>query len=313
MQALSQMIVGRPIFVVSAIFLALAAALMGVLPHYVAALLAVAAVMAFLVWEVVVSRRQLIQEHAAHMAKSAYLANMSHELRTPLNAIIGYSEMIRDEMVGPLGTPKYGEFAGDIHASGTHLLELINDVLELSRIEAGRLELHERSIHLAPVLVSCQRLLGDQARRAGLQLDIHSASDLPEIFCDATKIKQVVLNLMTNAVKFTPDGGKVSVRAYRKGGAVGITVTDTGIGIPANEISRVLTPFLQAAHTHLMSDQGTGLGLPLAKKLIELHGGTLALDSKPGEGTRVTVLFPAERCRPAAARAESFRAVSVGA
>ncbi|MBC7953674.1 MAG: HAMP domain-containing histidine kinase [Rhodospirillaceae bacterium] len=261
------------------------------------ALFAVAAVIiAFLVWKLVVSRRELIQEHAAHVAKSAYLANMSHELRTPLNAIIGYSEMIKGEMMGPLGNPKYAEFAGDIHASGTHLLDLINDVLELSRIEAGRLELNERTIEMAPVLVSCHRLLQDQARRAGLTVDIHSGPDLPEILCDATKIKQVVLNLMTNAIKFTPRGGKVSVHAYRRDGAVAITVSDTGVGIPAHEIPRVLTPFLQAAHTHVMSDQGTGLGLPLAKKLMELHGGALTLDSTPGAGTRVTVTFPAERC-----------------
>lgn len=261
------------------------------------ALFAVAAVIiAFLVCRLVVSRRQLIQEHAAHVAKNAYLANMSHELRTPLNAIIGYSEMIKDEMMGPVGSPKYAEFAGDIYASGTHLLDLINDVLELSRIEAGRLELNEKTIQLMPVLVSCHRLLQDQARRAGLTVDIHGGRDLPDVLCDPTKVKQVVLNLMTNAIKFTPHGGKVTVHAHGRDGAVAITVTDTGVGIPAHEIPRVLTPFLQAAHTHVMSDEGTGLGLPLAKKLMELHGGALILNSIPGVGTRVTVTFPAARC-----------------
>ncbi|MEW5727420.1 MAG: HAMP domain-containing sensor histidine kinase, partial [Pseudomonadota bacterium] len=198
---------------------------------------------ALMVWEVARSHRRLVQEHAAHMAKSAYLANMSHELRTPLNAIIGFSEVIREEMLGPLGHPKYAEYAGDIHASASHLLDLINDVLELSRIEAGRLVLHETVTDLVTVLVSCHRLLREQARRSGVALDLEAPVGLPPVLCDATKVKQVALNLISNAVKFTPRGGRVAVTASVRDGGVVLRVTDTGIGIAPDEIPKVLTPF----------------------------------------------------------------------
>ncbi|CAA7613575.1 HAMP domain-containing sensor histidine kinase [Magnetospirillum sp. UT-4] len=253
------------------------------------------AIIAVLVWELVRSRRKLVQEHAAHMAKSAYLANFSHELRTPLNAILGFSEILKGEMMGPMGTRRYVEYSGDIHYSARHLLDLIDDVLELSRLEAGRLELHEDTHDLGPILLSCQRLLGERARRAGVALDLDTGTPVA-VLCDRTKVKQVMLNLLTNAVKFTPRGGTVSVRVRREGGAVAIDVADTGIGIPVHEIPRVMTPFLQAAHTHVLTDEGTGLGLPLAKRLMELHGGGLHLTSEVGVGTTVTVTFPSGRC-----------------
>lgn len=265
-------------------------------PTHGAALVAATIVFGALVLELERSRRRLAEEHAAHLAKNAYLANMSHELRTPLNAIIGFSEVIRDEMLGPIGTSKYGEFAADIHIAGSHLLDLINDVLELSRIEAGRLVLQESDTELHPLLVSCHRLMAERARRAGVILDMEVGNDLPMLCCDAVKLKQVLLNLLTNAIKFTPRGGTVTLSTACCHGALTITVADSGVGIAAKDIPRVLTPFVQAAHTRTLSDEGSGLGLPLAKRLMELHGGTLSLESRLGHGTRVTVTVPPQRC-----------------
>ncbi|MGE5478738.1 MAG: sensor histidine kinase [Bacteroidales bacterium] len=279
---------------------AFAAAYLEVVPTGLAIVLAVVPLLGFLLWELTSSHRALVQEHAAHVAKGAYLADMSHELRTPLNAIIGFSELIRDEVMGPCGNAKYREFAHDIHEASTHLLHLINDVLELSKIEAGRLELNECDTDIRTVAHSCQRLLQEQVRRAGLQLTVEVAPDLPEIYCDGVKLKQVLLNLLGNAIKFTHRGGCISLRACRSDGAVAISVSDNGVGIPAAEIAKVLTPFAQAAHTRLMTNDGTGLGLPLSKRLMELHGGTLRLQSDVGVGTCVTITFPAERCQRAA-------------
>jgi two-component system cell cycle sensor histidine kinase PleC len=297
MERLSRVEAGRAALFACSIPLAIAAALLDLLPSPVAVVLGIAPLMGFLIWELSSSRRALIQEHAAHMSKSTYLADMSHELRTPLNAIIGFSELIRDEVLGPCDNAKYREFAHDIHEASTHLLHLINDVLELSKIEAGRLELNEDEADLKVLLVSCQRLLQEQARRAGLQLTMDIAPDLAEVYCDPLKIKQVVLNLMSNAIKFTHRGGCVWVHAYRTDGKVAISISDNGVGIPANEITRALTPFAQAAHTRLLTKEGTGLGLPLSKRLMELHGGQLELQSDVGIGTRVTLTFPSERCR----------------
>ncbi|HLO78542.1 MAG TPA: HAMP domain-containing sensor histidine kinase [Magnetospirillum sp.] len=266
------------------------------LPAHVALVLAIGPVVGLLLWELSTSRRELVQEHAAHMSTRSCLADMSHELRTPLNAILGFSEMIKDEVLGPCGNDKYREFAADIHQASSHLLHLINDVLDLSKIEAGRLELNESETDLRNLLQSCQRLMQEQARRGGVLLTLDVAPGLHEIWCDPLKVKQVVLNLMSNAIKFTHRGGCVWVRAYHGGGSVNLSVSDNGVGIPANEIAKVLTPFAQAAHTRLINNEGTGLGLPLAKRLMELHGGRLELSSDVGVGTRVTVTFPPERC-----------------
>ncbi len=288
----------------TAVVLAFALAL-GALPPLQGMALAVGGgVCAVLGWELRVSRRRLMEEHAAHVAKSMYLANMSHELRTPLNAIIGFAELMRIEALGPIGSPKYTEYLGDIHESASHLLDLINDVLELSRIEAGRLELHEAPADIAAVLASCHRLLRERARRAGVDLRVDADPGLPEVSCDAGKVQQIVLNLATNAVKFTPRGGRVAVTARLVGGGLEVAVADTGIGIARKDIPRVLTPFVQAANSRALSAEGTGLGLPLAKRLAELHGGVLSLDSELGRGTRVTVLLPASRCLAAASHPE---------
>ncbi len=270
----------------------------GALPPLQGCALAVgAAVCAVLGWELRLSRRRLMEEHAAHLAKSMYLANMSHELRTPLNAIIGFSELMRHEMLGPLGSPKYTEYLGDIHESASHLLDLINDVLEMSRIESGQLVLHEAPADVVALLASCHRLLRERARRAGVDLRIETADHLPDLWCDVAKLRQIMLNLTANAVKFTPRGGRVVISARLAGGGVELAVADTGIGIARKDIPRVLTPFVQAANTRALSaEEGTGLGLPLAKRLAELHGGTLVLDSELGRGTRVAVTLPASRC-----------------
>jgi signal transduction histidine kinase len=289
----------------TAVVLAFALAF-GALPPLQAIALAVGgAVCAVLGWELRLSRRRLMEEHAAHVAKSMYLANMSHELRTPLNAIIGFSELMRCELMGPVGNPKYGEYLGDIHESASHLLDLINDVLEMSRIEAGRLVLHEAPVDITAVLVSCHRLLRERARRAGVELRVEIDADLPEVMCDPAKIRQIILNLATNAVKFTPRGGRVVMTAGLAAGALELAVADTGIGIARKDIPRVMTPFVQAANSRVLSSEGAGLGLPLAKRLTELHGGTLALASELGRGTRVAVTLPPSRCltvRPAPAQ-----------
>ena len=263
-----------------------------------AALLAVTAACAALGWELWQSRRRLMAEHAAHLAKSLYLANMSHELRTPLNAIIGFADLMRLELAGPLGSPKYAEYLGDIHETATHLLDLINDVLDLSRIEAGRLELNEAAVNVAAALACCNRLLRERARQAGVGLRFDAAPGLPDLHCDGAKLRQILLNLVTNAVKFTPRGGRVLVTARLTGGGMELAVADTGTGIAAKDIPRVLTPFVRAASACAAQAEGSGLGLPLAKRLVELHGGRLTLDSEPGKGTRVTVVLPPTRILP---------------
>jgi signal transduction histidine kinase len=240
----------------------------------------------------VLSRRKLVEEHAAHLAKSMYLANMSHELRTPLNAIIGFSEMMTSPGLIRVDRAKCSEFAADIHGAAGHLLDLINDILDMSRIEAGRLDLHPTPTDLEALLASCQRMLGERARQSGIDFQVRIETGLPMLVCDTAKLKQIVLNLAGNAIKFTRPGGHVAVEARMELGTLRLVVADNGIGIAREDIPRVLTPFLQAAHSHLGSVEGSGLGLPLSKRLVELHGGSLALESEPGRGTRVTVTLP---------------------
>jgi signal transduction histidine kinase len=241
----------------------------------------------------------------ANRAKSEFLAHMSHELRTPLNAINGFSEIIKDEMFGPVA-PRYRDYAADIYRSGMHLTALINDVLDLSKIEAGKLEIDEELIEPAAIVESCLRLMRDRAHKASLRLHTDLPHDLPRLRADERLVKQVLLNLLTNAIKFTPEGGRVivAVRAAENG-ALAFAVHDTGIGIAAEDIPRVLEPYGQVATARNRNPDGTGLGLPLVKKMIELHAGTLALDSTPGVGTIATVTFPRERViaadRPSAA------------
>ncbi len=232
----------------------------------------------------------------ANRAKSELLANMSHELRTPLNAVIGFSEMMRDEMLGPLGHSRYRDYAADIHYSGALLLDLINDILDLSKAEAGRLELVDEAFDLDECARGSAKLMRERAARAGVALDHRRLAPLPPVIADRRRVQQILLNLLSNAIKFTPAGGSVVVFTTRspQGGAR-LVVEDTGIGIAAEDIPRVLEPFGQAAAITHRHREGTGLGLPIVRKLAHAHGGDMALVSTPGLGTTVTVDLPCYR------------------
>ncbi len=240
------------------------------------------------------------QAELANRTKSEFLANMSHELRTPLNAIIGFSEIVAGELFGPIGATRYVEYARDIHTSGIHLLAIISDILDLSKIEAGRRELSESPVDLYEAAESSLRLVRGRAESGGIRLvnGIAQAA-MPRVLADERAVKQILLNLLSNAVKFTPDGGRVAVGAeLRRDGSLAVSVDDTGIGIAPENIPRALAPFSQVDSSLTRRYEGTGLGLPLVKSLIELHGGTLQLESEEGKGSLVTVVFPAARVLP---------------
>jgi signal transduction histidine kinase len=231
----------------------------------------------------------------ANRAKSEFLASMSHELRTPLNAIIGFSEMMGAEMFGGLGSDRYRDYINDIHASGVHLLALINDLLDLSKAEADKLELTETYVDVAATVTHSLRMMSSRAGSAGVEMTSDLPKDLPLLWADERRLTQIILNLLTNAVKFTPRGGQAWIGVEWKPRGLAIIVGDTGIGIAPEDIARVVIPFVQVGDLYCRPQEGSGLGLPLSKRLVELHGGTLALDSAPGRGTTVTVLFPADR------------------
>lgn len=239
-----------------------------------------------------------VRAEAANKAKSEFLANMSHELRTPLNAVNGFSEIMIAEMYGPLGDARYKEYAQDIHNSGQHLLALINDILDMSKIEAGKMNLKFEPMSLEDVTEDAVRLIRNRADAAGLDLQVDFPF-LPEIEADYRAVKQVLLNLLSNAVKFTPRGGRVTVRAEVRKDAFGervrVSVQDTGIGISKEDLSRLAQPFEQVESQHSKTTQGTGLGLALTKSLIELHEGALEMESTPGEGTTVSFTLPLRR------------------
>ncbi|MDJ0948598.1 MAG: PAS-domain containing protein [Alphaproteobacteria bacterium] len=236
------------------------------------------------------------QAELASRAKSEFLANMSHELRTPLNAIIGFSEIMRDRLLGPLGAPQYHDYVAGIHESGSHLLSLINDILDISKIEAGKLELEEGPIDVEQLVCSALTLVQARADDAGLSIEIELDDELPQLRADLRAMKQILLNLLTNAVKFTPAGGRIAIRAKTAAdGRPMLSVADTGIGIASNDLRKALAPFGQIDGPYARNHQGTGLGLPLAKSLAELHGGSLEIESQPGLGTTVRVYLPAER------------------
>jgi two-component system, cell cycle sensor histidine kinase PleC len=237
----------------------------------------------------------MTRAEAANQAKSEFLANMSHELRTPLNAINGFSEIMAGEMFGPLGDPKYKGYAADILKSGQHLLSLINDVLDMAKIEAGKLTLHYETVSLKEVVDDAARLMRGRIEEARLNLLV-DASDLPEIEADYRGLKQVLLNLISNAVKFTPEGGHIVVAVSREDDErLRVAVTDTGIGIAPEDLNRLARPFEQVEGQHSKTTQGTGLGLALTKSLIELHGGALSIESEPGRGTTVSFDLPIRR------------------
>ncbi len=242
------------------------------------------------------------QADLANRAKSEFLANMSHELRTPLNAIIGFSELIHAESYGPHTAPQYKEYAKDVIDSGYHLLSIINDILDISKIEAGKYQLAEEPVDVERMLEACFRLVEERAATAGLVLEANVPAGLPKVRADVRALKQVFLNLLTNAVKFTPGGGRVTCDAWiDNSGQIAIAVTDTGVGIRAEDLPRMLSPFEQVADSLTRHHEGTGLGLPLVKSLVELHGGTVSMTSEPGQGTTATVFLPSERIMQGAA------------
>ncbi|HXA70941.1 MAG TPA: ATP-binding protein [Stellaceae bacterium] len=248
------------------------------------------------------ARRKREAEEARHAAESAnrsksrFLAVMSHELRTPLNAIIGFSDLMQSQSLGPLQPVKYREYAEDIHVSGQNLLGVINDILDMAKIEDGKMVLFEEPIDLGEQISAATRFVAERARQSQVALDRDIAQGLPPLFADQRSVRHILLNLLANAVKFTPGGGRVTVRAERTADrGLALAVADTGIGMSAEHIEIALTPFGQVANEYTRRHDGTGLGLPLVKSLAELHGAAFRIDSTLGIGTTVSIAFPAER------------------
>ncbi len=236
------------------------------------------------------------EARAADRAKSEFLAAMSHELRTPMNAVLGFSEIIKDETLGSVGITQYRDYAEDIHESGKHLLGLINDILDLSKIESGTDDLHEDEIEIHQIVGSALKLVGQRAEQGAIKLHLEIAEQLPTLRADERKLKQILVNLLSNAVKFSDDGSEVALWAWcRTGSGHVFQIIDTGIGIAPEDIPKALSRFGQVDGDLNRQYEGTGLGLPLTKALVEQHGGTLDLQSQVGVGTTVTVRFPAER------------------
>jgi signal transduction histidine kinase len=236
------------------------------------------------------------QAEEANRAKSEFLANLSHELRTPLNAIMGFAEIIAEELHGPVGTESYRGYARDIHDSGGYLLSMMNGLLDLSKIEAGRVTLSESTVDVPEVIASAAMLVQETASDNGIRLLLEIAPGLPPLRADREKLQQVMINLLSNAIKFTPRKGCVTIGASREpDGGVRMTVADTGVGIAAKDIAQVLRPFGQVENSMNRSNEGAGLGIPLTERLVRMHDGRLTIDSTPGEGTCVAAIFPLER------------------
>ena len=240
-------------------------------------------------------KRSLTLTDDALRAKTQFLASMSHELRTPLNAIIGFSELLINEVFGKLGDSHYRDYAQDICDSGKHLLGLINDVLDLSKLDTVAVEAYSEPVDLAEFLHKTMQMVRPQAERAGIVLSEKFDRQLPSMMTDERRLRQVLLNLLSNAIKFTAQGGSVSVSAYRQGGSVAITVSDTGVGIAPEDIPKAMENYGQVQTGWSRTQEGTGLGLPLSKRLVELLGGSFVLESKVGVGTNIIVTFPPER------------------
>jgi signal transduction histidine kinase len=246
-------------------------------------------------------REALLRAESASQAKTDFLANMSHELRTPLTAILGFSESIKNQLFGPISPSKYGDYVEQIHASGGHLLAIVNDVLDMSRIAAGEARLDETAVELRTLTGECLAMLQLRAEKKRLQLHAELDPALPQLRADRRMVKQMLINLLSNAVTYTPEGGRVRVTAgLTRDRAITITVDDTGIGIAEADLERIMEPFQIVENPQSRSYQGIGLGLPLARSLVELHGGRLALRSEIGVGTAATLVFPAARTIEAA-------------
>jgi signal transduction histidine kinase len=235
---------------------------------------------------------------AASKSKSAFLASMSHELRTPLNAILGFSETMHCEAFGPLGSPRYRDYMGNIHESGTHLLALINAILDMVHFDAGQVDMQEEIFDPQTMIDQCLHMVTVQAEKAGIEIATDIPADLPLFNADRRRIKQVLINLLSNAVKFTPAGGRVGFSARSTVDGLALTVSDNGIGIASHDIPKALERFGQVDSSLARKYEGTGLGLPLSKQFMELHGGSLALESQAGTGTTVTVTLPPHRLIP---------------
>jgi signal transduction histidine kinase len=231
------------------------------------------------------------QLEIANKHKSEFLANMSHELRTPLNAIIGFSEVLLERLFGDLND-KQDDYLKDIHSSGRHLLSLINDILDLSKIEAGRMELERSSFDLASAVSNALTLIRERAQGHRIALAQRIDPSLGQVYADERKFKQILVNLLSNAVKFTPDGGRIEVTASRVDGHAEIAVHDTGIGIAPEDQDKAFEEFRQVGHDYTKKQEGTGLGLALTRRFVELHGGRIRLESEPGKGSTFTFTIP---------------------
>ncbi len=256
------------------------------------------------VTDIKASERKLIearsQAELANRAKGDFLANMSHELRTPLNAIIGFSEVISNELFGPIANEKYLEYIRDIHASSLHLLSIINDVLDMSKIEAGKVELAQEVVPMQSLIGEVMRMVHERARSRDIELIAQMSKEEVDIWADERSMKQIFLNLLSNAIKFSREGGTVQVRVMADGPDVALfEIEDHGIGMNEEEQERALQPFGQAQPATTRTYGGTGLGLPITKGLVEAHGGTLTISSRAGHGTTVRVVLPREPKRPA--------------
>jgi signal transduction histidine kinase len=237
---------------------------------------------------------QEAKQEAMNVAQSRkdFLTTVSHELRTPLNAILGFSEMITKEMAGPVENERYLDYAQIIHSSGVHVLSLVNDLLDLSKLDAGKLELQVEPVEILKIIIDCVRCVGAQASRDRIGISVHIFDGVDWLCGDSKRLRQMLLNLLSNALKFTPVGGEVTIGVFRRGEDIAISVSDTGIGIRAEDIPKVLEPFGQVESELGQKHPGTGLGLPLTKELAELHGGSLTMESSVDIGTTVTIILP---------------------
>ncbi|HEY8697945.1 MAG TPA: ATP-binding protein, partial [Rhizomicrobium sp.] len=252
--------------------------------------------------------RKRFEAEAANASKTTFLANMSHELRTPLNAILGFSDIIANERLGGVGTPRYKEYANDINTSGSHLLSIINDILDIAKIESGKMEIEPRAIDPREAIGNAVKVAGPRARERHQQIAVEIAADTPRPFADERALKQIVINLTSNAVKFTQEGGKIVIRCRRAGDDFELCVEDNGPGIAPELLERVFSPFNQIDNRYNRQAGGTGLGLSLVRGLAQLHGGDAWIESELGHGVRAFVRFPMaseEEIAPARIRAQA--------